>query len=407
MNGRKARSNGTGIGTRQTRGIERRPGTAKRLRFPGHITAKPNHRRSYDSSDGSGTESEEAAGPSFAPRFHLPQTPSVGLVLRKALRSFFKYKSRGGIQMIFETYYFTNQFVLNGLRVSPVLLRREALRPVISAHQHSYVTYEIHYAASGHGSVTVNGRTWPVKTNALYITGPSVIHQQSNDEQDPVIEYCLTLDCEAVDPSRPSALALFAETTFWMGCDNGHVFPLIKALIEENRNPGIGTMEMSEAILRQIIITLTRLYLEDKPLPKRSSRAMTSVKSDIKPMIDDLFCYQCSNLTLSMLANMLNLSIRQTQRLLQASYGKTFSQKLMEARFASASHMLSNTSLSITEISERLGFSSIEYFSTAFRKFMGCTPRKYRAKHRNLSPDGAHVSNDGIPAQGVAGPHTD
>lgn len=294
--------------------------------------------------------------------------------------------------------------MLNGLRVSPVLVRREALRPVISAHQHSYVTYEIHYAAGGRGNVTVNGRTWPVSADTLYVTGPSVIHQQSNDELDPVIEYCLTLDCEAVDPNRRSALTLFIETTFWMGKDNGHVGALMKALIEENRNPGIDTLEMSEAILRQIIITLTRLYRAEHPASTRGSHATTGTKSDIKPMIDDLFCYQCSNLTLSMLADMLSLSVRQTQRLLQASYGKTFSQKLMEARFASASHMLSNTSLSITEISERLGFSSIEYFSTAFRKFMGCSPREYRARHRNLGLKGERLANDGIPAQGVGTP---
>ena len=72
----------------------------------------------------------------------------------------------------------------------------------------------------------------------------------------------------------------------------------------------------------------------------------------------------------------------QTQRILQQNFGKTFSQKLMEARMAAATQFLANTDLSVTAISERLGFSSIEHFSSAFRREMGLSPRRYRQRGR-------------------------
>ena len=280
--------------------------------------------------------------------------------------------------MIYETYFFSNHFMIGGLRISPVHLRLEALRPDISAHQHSINSFEIHYSEKGTGNVVVDGKTFDVTADTLYVTGPQVIHEQNCDENDPVLEYCLYMDCEIADASHANALDPFAKTHFWMGRDGGRIFPLLKCLMEENRNPSIDTSEMSEAILRQIIVTMTRIYREDVPAAQALSRTATDTKAAIKPIIDDLFCYQYSNLTLPHLANMLNLGIRQTQRLLLESYGKTFTQKLTEARMAAAAQMLLNTQLSITEISERTGFSSIEYFSTTFRKMMKCSPREYR-----------------------------
>ena len=96
------------------------------------------------------------------------------------------------------------------------------------------------------------------------------------------------------------------------------------------------------------------------------------------PVIEDAFYYRYATLTLPELARLLNLSVRQTQRLLQANFGKTFSQKLTEARMAAACQHLENSALCITDIAERVGFSSIEHFSTAFRRSMGLSPRQYR-----------------------------
>ena len=86
-------------------------------------------------------------------------------------------------------------------------------------------------------------------------------------------------------------------------------------------------------------------------------------------------------LTLEELAAILHLSVRQTQRLLQRNFGKTFSQKLNEARIAAAAQLLLNTGLSVTEIGERTGFSSIEHFSSSFRRFTGVSPTQYRKNH--------------------------
>ena len=277
-----------------------------------------------------------------------------------------------------ETYEFSRSFELGSLVISPVHVRIEALRPVIAAHTHSNTSYEIHYTERGRGTVTINGESHPVTEDTLYITGPRVEHAQITESGEPLTEYCLYLNCRRTTADHRDPFALFADTAFWMGRDEGRIYPLLKQLIEENRHPQPETSEMSETILRQIIIRLTRMYRQQTPSRPSPLLAPKLTRAGLMPVIEDAFFYRYRTLTLDDLASLLNLSVRQTQRLLQQSFGKTFSQKLSEARMAAACQYLLNTSISITEISDRTGFSSVEHFSAAFRRINGVSPRQYR-----------------------------
>lgn len=286
-----------------------------------------------------------------------------------------------------ETYEFSSSFEMGSLQITPVHARIEQLRLIIAAHRHSNVSYEIHYTERGRGTVIIDGQTYDVFPGRLYITGPGVVHAQHSDAEDPVVEYCLYLNCRQIVPSASDPLALFAETPFWMGVDDGHIFALLRQLMDENRRPQPDAWPMSEALLRQIIIRLTRLYRSDLSPSRRSSRAPALTRDGLIPVLEDAFFYRYATLTLHELSRLLNLSVRQTQRLLRDSFGKTFSQKLTEARMAAASQFLNNTALSVTEIAGRVGFSSVEHFSSAFRRFMGCSPRRYRCGNRAALPE--------------------
>lgn len=277
-----------------------------------------------------------------------------------------------------ETYEFSSTFDLGGLQIAPVHVRIEQLRPVIAAHTHSNTSYEIHYARQGRGTVTIDGVSRPVEADTLYITGPGVVHAQISEPAMPIVEYCLYLNCRRSAVRQNDPFALFAETAFWMGRDEGRLLPLLEQLIGENRRMQPGAAEMSETILKQIIILLTRMYRQDAAVKPAPTPAPLLTRAGFMPIIEDAFFYRYRTLTLSDLSGLLNLSTRQTQRLLQQNFGRTFSQKLTEARMAAASQYLLTTDLSVTEISERTGFSSIEHFSAAFRRFTGRSPRDYR-----------------------------
>ena len=281
-----------------------------------------------------------------------------------------------------ETHEFSFGFELGCLRVAPVHMRIEQLPADIAAHRHSNISYELHYTQSGRGTVTIDQLTYNILPDTLYVTGPGIEHAQHSDPAEPITEYCLYLNCELSGHAHGDPFSVFADTHFWMGEDGGRVYPLLQSLVDECRAARPGSREMAEALLRQIIILLARMYRQEASARHDRPSAPALTRAGLMPVIEDAFFYRYRTLTLQELAGLLNLSVRQTQRLLQNNFGKTFSQKLTEARMASASQFLINTGLSITEIGDRLGFSSIEHFSSAFRRHTGCSPRQFRQLHR-------------------------
>ena len=279
-----------------------------------------------------------------------------------------------------ETYEFSFGFELGCLHVAPVHVRIERLPTVIAAHRHSNTSYEIHYTRSGQGDVTIDGRTWSVEPDTLYVTGPGIEHAQRSDPRSPIVEYCLYLNCRRIAHPANDPPLLFTDTVFWIGRDDGTIFSLLSQLIEENRQSHRDTLLMSETLLRHIVLQLTRVYRRDKTTHAQTPPLLT--RDSFMPILEDAFFYRYNTLTLNELARLLSLSVRQTQRLLLTHFGKTFSQKLTDARMAAAFQFLESSRMSITEIAERLGFSSIEHFSAAFHRLMGCSPRKYRQRQR-------------------------
>ena len=280
-----------------------------------------------------------------------------------------------------ENYIFSHNFIMDGLQVSPVHVRVERHPPVLAAHRHSNTSYEIHYAWQGRGSATIDGVTYPVVPGTLYVTGRGIEHAQQCEIDNPIVEYCLYLNCRKTAQGEDGPLALFAETAFWLGQDDGAVFPLLRQLVEEFRHPQLDSVELLEALLRQIIVRLARLYRQgDLPVPAAQHPPMS--RAETLFTLEEAFLFHYRTLTLPDLAGVLNLSMRQTQRVLQANFGMSFSQKLAAARMAAACQFLAGTDISITEISERCGYSSIEHFSTAFHRLMGCAPREYRKGQR-------------------------
>lgn len=213
-----------------------------------------------------------------------------------------------------ETYEFSWTFEMGSLQISPVHVRIEQLRPIIAAHSHSNVSYEIHYTERGRGTVTVDGQIHDVFPGLLYVTGPGVVHAQISDTRDPVVEYCLYLNCRQTVRSASDPLVLFVDTPFWMGVDGGRFYALARQLVDENRVPQADTVPMSEALLRQIVIHLTRLYRSGSEAAARPQSAPALTMDGLMPVIEDAFYYRYATLTLGELARLLNLSARQTQR---------------------------------------------------------------------------------------------
>ena len=68
-------------------------------------------------------------------------------------------------------------------------------------------------------------------------------------------------------------------------------------------------------------------------------------------------------------------------RVLKFSTSKTFYELLTDIRIAKAKMYLQTTPLSVTNISERVGYTNVQSFIRMFKRKVGKTPSQYRQDH--------------------------
>lgn len=251
----------------------------------------------------------------------------------------------------------------------------------IPCHSHGADSYEIHYIPYGKGQVQINNVRFDVVPNTLYITGPHIEHAQIPCKENPMVEYCIYLkidskltSCKKIKPN--SFISLFADTKSWFGTDHQNIHGLMQMIFHELEHKSTGYMVQVETLLKQLIIHIVRNYENKKE--SKSFFEPSNLTDNKYIIIEECFLYEYQDITLEKLASRLGLSNRQLERHLQTYYGKTFLQKKSEAKMSAASILLADTTNTITDVAISLGYSSVEHFSAAFKRYYHMTAGTYR-----------------------------
>jgi len=81
-----------------------------------------------------------------------------------------------------------------------------------------------------------------------------------------------------------------------------------------------------------------------------------------------------ATITLPVLAAYFNYSERHIQRIIFSATGMSFSENIQKQRIERACYLLAESDCSITEISEEVGYVSLNNFRKIFYKHVGVTP---------------------------------
>lgn len=260
----------------------------------------------------------------------------------------------------------------------------------IPKHYHSKDSYELHYVTSGTGILIGNSISYPISANTLYMTGPFIEHTQIPYASDAITEYCIYIqvspNCstQTNNNSETELVRIFRENTFWIGNDTQQLQFIFQSLFEELKQEKIGFSIQIESLLRQLVVKLVRNYqrISESNNPSFHTPQHSNISMIENPYLVELaFLDEYSSITLNELAQRFNTSTRQMERFLQKHYGKSFVQIKKEARMAAAHFFLTSSDQSISQISEKIGYSCVEHFSTAFKYHYGCSPSIYRKKY--------------------------
>ncbi|MDD3402148.1 MAG: AraC family transcriptional regulator [Hespellia sp.] len=265
----------------------------------------------------------------------------------------------------------TSFFVLN--------MALERFLSPIPKHCHGNNSYELHYVSQGYGIVKIDGISYDISPNTFYVTGPYVEHEQIPYPADPMVEYSIYFKLNKQGTST-AYLDLFKNTTTWIGQDIYDMHLILKSLFRDLQTKKSGYMIRVRALLQLYIVMAIRNY---EHTPSKSDKHFESVNlSDSKAFIvEKSFLYEYRDLTLVKLSCYLSLSTRQTERFLKNYYQKTFLQKRTDARMSAAAVFLNNKSFTLSDIAEKTGYSSVEYFVHAFKKYYQVSPREFQKKY--------------------------
>ena len=277
-------------------------------------------------------------------------------------------------------------FTIEDVTFQTLSICLEKLTMRLPMHSHSKNSYEIHYVSYGYGKLHLKDASYEITPDTLFVTGPKVEHEQISVPEDPMTEYCIYIKVNPGKHNPKSVVNSFLSQSFWYGRGDSVYHELMKQIIIELENHEVGYELVLQALLQQVILYLARKYHATTQAPDSLSSPNGGINDLTYLIIEEAFLYNYRDITLEALAASVKLGPRQTERLLRLHYNKTFQQKKTEARMSAACSLLRDTTSPISDIALSLGYSSVEHFSTAFKKHMGCTATEYRVRHMSVYP---------------------
>jgi AraC family transcriptional regulator len=149
---------------------------------------------------------------------------------------------------------------------------------------------------------------------------------------------------------------------------------LLLRLSTEVRQAGLGRMEVCEALVVQLSVEIARYLLAAGEPMEGGGLAAWRLK-----VIDKRLALEGELPTLTELAGLCDLSVRQLTRGFRSSRGCTVGDYMAHTRMEAAKRRL-GTEETIKSISVALGFSSQSTLTYAFRRATGVTPREFRQR---------------------------
>jgi AraC-like DNA-binding protein len=150
--------------------------------------------------------------------------------------------------------------------------------------------------------------------------------------------------------------------------------PLLKSLLLEVSNWSENYQETEQTN------RLTQVLIDRLAIAESNPLFMPTINDKrLLPIIESLNHEPANKLTIEQWAMKVGASSRTLNRLFNKNYGMGFSRWKQKLKILKSLEML-NTDVTLTDIAFELGYESTSSFITAFKKQMGCSPKRYLTK---------------------------
>lgn len=231
-----------------------------------------------------------------------------------------------------------------------------------SAHGHDF--FELELILSGKGTYHINGKSYPVEPNRLFLMSPAQIHSVTDADVELInVMFQFESDKEffpfpIVNGNIPCVFRLQEE-------DSRFLRTLLSELLEvQSQNPHYASL-----LLQCTLCKLQKCATETAD-EKYSSYIQRSILYTLENFRNGI--------TMESTAEYLGLSKNYFSEYFSTQMGITYKAYLDDIRFSYVQNLLTYTDLSVFEIHERAGFLDYANFSRRFKLRYGCSPAAYR-----------------------------
>jgi len=241
-------------------------------------------------------------------------------------------------------------------------------------HTHNHL--ELFYIVGGKGQFLIQDQLYPVNPNNLVVINPNVTHTEVSLNAQP-LEY-IVLGIEGIElATNESSNGQFNILDHF---ESVEISSCLRNILREMEQKNTGYEDVCQAYMEILIIRLMRNIALAVPTESQvvsGNRQCASVKRYI-----DLHFKEA--LTLEQLAEDAHMNKYYLSHAFKREYGISPINYMITKRIEESKYLLAETDLSMSQIAQLLGFSSLSYFSQVFRRTQATTPMEYRQSTKNM-----------------------
>ena len=243
--------------------------------------------------------------------------------------------------------------------------------------------YELLYIDRGNIHVSAEDFSGMLSVNQLIIHKPNERHSLSTSEGVAPNVIIIGFECDSKEliPFSKNPITLTGEQANALARilqEGMSIFQppydiLNQAYMPKRKEYPFGADQMIKIGLEAFLISLVRQFYSINSTSKSDIYPKDSIEAVHKYIIENFN----SKLSLDNLCFLFGFNKTTLCQNFKETYGKTILNYINELKIKEAKALLRSKNESITEISEKLGFESVHYFSRYFKKHTGITPTEY------------------------------
>lgn len=249
-----------------------------------------------------------------------------------------------------------------------------------SYHCHDFI--ELSYIISGDLVYNINDKHYPVSSRTLIPCNPGVYHQEFIEKETPVRELYIGLKGLKVKNLKDN----FIISNDFQGPFEFHHFSddfhdCCLEIIKEQQTKDIGSaLVIKSLVMKLIAIIIKELNYDFKKRNDVDSSNVFYNKATIVNMIlDYLDKNYMTNISLDDISKNFYVSSVYISKIFKERMGESPINYLIHLRLSKSIDLLKNSTLSIKEIADSVGYKDAYYFSKLFKKYYGISPSKYKS----------------------------